>query len=195
VQNPIGRAGKPAIFALKCPKPPLGSFTISRRSSLQEKPSARFNRSGGLAPTASGANSVASALGSPTRRDPGEAVRTYHQGRESTLKTGTFYLAESRNFLFGSNIARSTPIDLHHASRAGSPRLESRDLRRMSRSRRKKPAAPPIRRTAPRQPVLVTASWHDPLDRLLLSLTSQQLQILTFVLGCAAVISRRRTQS
>ena len=34
---------------------------------------------GGLAPTASGANSVASALGSRTRRDPGSAVRTYHR--------------------------------------------------------------------------------------------------------------------
>ena len=31
-------AGKPAIFALICPKPPLGSFTKSKRSSLQEGP-------------------------------------------------------------------------------------------------------------------------------------------------------------
>jgi hypothetical protein len=61
------------------------------------------NHSGGLAPTASGANSVASALGSLARRDPGRAVRTYHEGRFPTLKTGTFYLAESRNFLIGSD--------------------------------------------------------------------------------------------
>ena len=52
-------------------------------------------------PIASGANSVASALGSLARRDPDKTVRTYHEGSEPTLKTGTFYLAESRNFLFG----------------------------------------------------------------------------------------------
>jgi hypothetical protein len=61
------------------------------------------NRSGGLAPTASGANSVASALGSRPRRDPGTAVRTYHGVPQRTLQTGTFYLAENRNFLFGSD--------------------------------------------------------------------------------------------
>src|SRR6266852_9159962 len=80
-----------------------GVSTRSRRSSLQEKPSARFNRSGGLAPTASGANSVASALGSLARRDPGKAVRTYHEGFLQALKIGTFYLAGDRNFLFGSD--------------------------------------------------------------------------------------------
>jgi hypothetical protein len=50
-----------------------------------------------------GANPVASALGNPARRDPGEAMRTYHEGLQSTLKTGTFYLAGNRNFLFGSD--------------------------------------------------------------------------------------------
>ena len=50
-----------------------------------------------------GANPVASALGDPTRRDPGGAVRTYHEGRHSALKTGTFYLAGNRNFLLGSD--------------------------------------------------------------------------------------------
>ena len=50
-----------------------------------------------------GANPVASALGDPARRDPGEAVRTYHEGPHLTLKTGTFYLAGNRNFLFGSD--------------------------------------------------------------------------------------------
>src|ERR1700681_3557026 len=45
----------------------------------------------GPAPTASGANSVASALGNPARRDPGEAVRTYHEGSHATLGIGTFY--------------------------------------------------------------------------------------------------------
>ena len=52
-------------------------------------------------PIASGANSVASALGNRARRDPGTAVRTYHEGRQLTLKTGTFYFGGNRNFLFG----------------------------------------------------------------------------------------------
>src|SRR5664279_4226278 len=49
------------------------------------------------------ANSVASALGNRTRRDPGTAVRTYHEGLKPTRRTGTFYLAGNRNFLFGSD--------------------------------------------------------------------------------------------
>lgn len=53
-----------------------------------------------------GANPVASALGDLTRRDSGEAVRTYHGGRTLALKTGTFYLAGNRNFLFGSDTRR-----------------------------------------------------------------------------------------
>src|SRR3954454_15100540 len=61
----------------------------------------------GLVPIASGANSVASALGSRTRRDPGTAVRTYHEGLDLTLETGTSYLAGNRNFLFGPDIRRS----------------------------------------------------------------------------------------
>jgi hypothetical protein len=50
-----------------------------------------------------GANPVASALGNRPRRDPGAAVRTYHEGHQQTFKTGTFYLAGNRNFLFGSD--------------------------------------------------------------------------------------------
>jgi len=46
-----------------------------------------------------GANSVASALGSSTRRDPGAADRTYHGWSRWPLKTGTFYFAGKRNFL------------------------------------------------------------------------------------------------
>jgi hypothetical protein len=38
-----------------------------------------------------------------SRRDPGAAVRTYHEGLSPTLKTGIFYLAGNRNFLFGSD--------------------------------------------------------------------------------------------
>src|SRR5579871_5238882 len=51
-----------------------------------------------------GANPVASALGNPAGRDPGEAVRTYHEDRKLNPETGTFYLAGIRNFLFGSDI-------------------------------------------------------------------------------------------
>ena len=50
-----------------------------------------------------GANPVASALGNRAKRDPGTAVRTYHGGPKPTFKTGTFYLAGNRNFLFGSD--------------------------------------------------------------------------------------------
>ena len=39
-----------------------------------------------------GANPVASALGNRPRRDPGAAVRTYHEGLKPTLKTGTPHL-------------------------------------------------------------------------------------------------------
>ena len=55
-----------------------------------------------------GANPVASALGNRPRRDPGAAVRTYHEGPKPTLKTGTFYLAGNRNFLLGSDMTWSS---------------------------------------------------------------------------------------
>ena len=40
-----------------------------------------------------GANPVASALGNPTRRDPGKVMRRYHEGRPPT--------PDKRNFLLG----------------------------------------------------------------------------------------------
>ena len=46
-----------------------------------------------------GANPVASALGNLVRRDPGEAMRTYHEGRKVGLQRGTFYFGGNRNFL------------------------------------------------------------------------------------------------
>ena len=67
-----------------------------------------------------GANPVASALGNRARRDPGTAVRTYHEGFQPTLKTGTFYLAGNRNFLFGSDSA-----GCHNPGRPGCPRSGS----------------------------------------------------------------------
>ena len=53
-------------------------------------------------PIASGANSVASALGN-RRRDPGTAMRTYYEGLKPTRKTGTFYFGGNRNFLLWSD--------------------------------------------------------------------------------------------
>src|ERR1041385_6117187 len=50
-----------------------------------------------------GANPVASALGNPTRRDPGGVMRTYHEGRPAVLNTGTFYFGGNRNFLLWSD--------------------------------------------------------------------------------------------
>src|SRR5260370_41284413 len=37
------------------------------------------------------------------RRDPGEAVRAYHQGSSPALKIGTFYFGGNRNFLLWSD--------------------------------------------------------------------------------------------
>ena len=62
-----------------------------------------FCVTGGAFADCFGANPVASALGNRTRRDPGTAVRTYHEGLKPTRKTGTFYLAGNRNFLLGSD--------------------------------------------------------------------------------------------
>jgi hypothetical protein len=45
-------------------------------------------------------------LGLLARRDPSEAVPTYHEGAKLTLQTGTFYLAGNRNFLLGSDTLR-----------------------------------------------------------------------------------------
>ena len=53
-----------------------------------------------------GANPVASALGRPAGRDPGEAVRTYHEGLKTNPQIGTFYFAGIRNFLFWSDTLR-----------------------------------------------------------------------------------------
>src|ERR1041385_7486179 len=60
-----------------------------------------------------GANPVASALGSPARRDSGRAVRTYHVGFRITRPIGTFYLADVRNFLLGSDMACCTWLAAH----------------------------------------------------------------------------------
>ncbi len=69
-----------------------------------------------------GANPVASALGTPARRDPGGAMRTYHEGRQPALKTGTFYLAGNRNFLFGSD--RACVARHRHCGTARLPAVE-----------------------------------------------------------------------
>src|SRR5258708_34049507 len=60
----------------------------------------------------------------------------------------------------------------------------------MSSSRRKKVRAPK-RYAAPALAISRATSWHDPVDSLLLSLSSPQLQLVTFLVGCLVVISRR----
>ena len=62
-------------------------------------------------PIATGANSVAAALGNRLGRDPLRLMRRYHEGRRTTPIRGTFYLAGSRNFLYGSNISTRIDID------------------------------------------------------------------------------------
>src|ERR1019366_9557089 len=57
-----------------------------------------------------GANPVASALGSSTRRDPSAADRTYHGWSRRPLKTGTFYFARKRNFLLCLDIHFLEPV-------------------------------------------------------------------------------------
>src|SRR5579859_6800196 len=47
-------------------------------------------------------------FGRLARRDPGKAMRTYHEGWGIDLKTGTFYLAENRKFLLCSDRCRSS---------------------------------------------------------------------------------------
>ncbi len=91
-----GAPGKngPAIFAFLCPKPPLGNFTKSIPSYKTGKPSRRYAPVGGLTPTAFGANSVASALGSSAKRDPGS--------RRSNLPWEAVPAAQNRNVLLCS---------------------------------------------------------------------------------------------
>src|ERR1019366_204151 len=54
---------------------------------------------GGLVPTASGANSVASALGFRSGATPFGHDHTNHDLPATLVKTGHFYLAEKRTFL------------------------------------------------------------------------------------------------
>ena len=99
-----------------CPKPPLlRNFTKERgrsksKARAKSKPSdddSVATTRGLLADAFFGASPVvASALGSRPGRDPEAAVRTYHEGAGPALKTGTFYLAGNRNFLFGSDRLR-----------------------------------------------------------------------------------------
>ena len=78
-------------------------------------------------PNASGANPVASALGNRTRRDPGTAVRTYHEGLNLTPRTGTFYFGGNRNFLLWSDRSGAKVFCIRHLlSKEGLPGL-SRD--------------------------------------------------------------------
>jgi hypothetical protein len=101
----------PARFAFYKPKASAQRFHQSNGSRLDNallalRKNSRVLRHRRAFADCFGANPVASALGNRPRRDPGAAVRTYHEGRHLILKTGTFYLAGNRNFLFGSDTAR-----------------------------------------------------------------------------------------
>jgi hypothetical protein len=102
-----GKSG-PAIFAFYMPKASALKFHQSNGSQLDNallalRKDSRVLRHRRAFADCFGANPVASALGNRPRRDPGAAVRTYHEGLKLALKTGTFYLAGNRNFLFGSD--------------------------------------------------------------------------------------------
>ena len=118
------RRASPAIFAFFMPKASARGFHQSNGSRLDNallalRKDSRVLRHRRASADCFGANPVASALGNRPRRDPGAAVRTYHEGLKLALKTGTFYLAGNRNFLFGSDtrstdgvIITETPKDL-----------------------------------------------------------------------------------
>jgi hypothetical protein len=59
----------------------------------------------------------------------------------------------------------------------------------MTSKERSRPATSLLLTTVPS--VSVCSSWHDSIDRLLLSVSARWLQVIAFVLGCAVVISRR----
>ena len=107
--KPIGCAGQ-ARRSSRCMAQSLRSRVSPKARVVQEGPPRRPVETTrvliavrGPAPTASGANSAASALGSLARRDPGETVRTYHEGFQEDLKIGTFYFGGIRNFLLWSD--------------------------------------------------------------------------------------------
>jgi hypothetical protein len=103
MQSPFGSPGKsgPTIFALYGPKPQLESPPKAEGVHNRKALRAISNHSGGLAPTASGANSVASALGTSPGATPAKLcqhnMRVLNRPSEPELSTwlrvGTFYLA------------------------------------------------------------------------------------------------------
>jgi hypothetical protein len=95
--KPIWNAGQkpPGDLAFYSPKPQLGGFTKAMDPGLDNallalRKYSRVLRHRRASADCFGANPVASALGNRPRRDPGAAVRTYHEGPRPTLKTGTF---------------------------------------------------------------------------------------------------------
>jgi hypothetical protein len=103
MQSQFGSPGKsgPTIFALYGPKPQLESPPKAEGVHNRKAPRAISNHSGGLAPTASGANSVASALGASPGATQAKLcqhnTRVLNRPSEPELSTwlgvGTFYLA------------------------------------------------------------------------------------------------------
>ena len=88
----------PAIFAFYMPKASALKFHQSNGSQLNNallalRKHSRVLRHRRASADCFGANPVASALGNRARRDPGTAVRTYHEGFQPD--------PQNRNFLLG----------------------------------------------------------------------------------------------
>src|SRR5579871_3512631 len=98
-RNPCGRRAFFYAQSLRSEIPPKQWIHGSSRALPALRKYSRVLRHGRAPADCFGANPVASALGNFARRDPDEAVRTYHEGWSTALKTGTFYFAGNRNFL------------------------------------------------------------------------------------------------
>src|ERR1051326_3264436 len=79
-----------------------------------------FCVTGGLSPIASEPTPSPRLWATPPRRDPGGAMRTYHEGRPAALNTGTFYFGGNRNFLLWSD---TIPLHLLHSTDRSRARL------------------------------------------------------------------------
>ena len=91
--EPILCAGlRPSIFAWYSPKPPLGSFTKSRTRLVQESPPRGFQPLWRACADCFRSQLRRLGFGHLARRDPSEAVRTYHEGSDGPSEIGTCLL-------------------------------------------------------------------------------------------------------
>jgi hypothetical protein len=91
------------------PKPPLRSFTKAMDPRLEQSPAGapeitRFCVTAGLPPIASEPTPSPRLWATPPGATPAKLCEHYHGVSSTNLKTGTFYLARNRNFLFGSDM-------------------------------------------------------------------------------------------